>query len=109
VDASDYAYKRLKAPDGPMMLVNYGITAWLAATGGKDRAQQSPLLPIALGLKVLGDTATAIELAREEWSENRALCAYCQLATLCSLVSVALAVPEMRSAIRTLRSRRESR
>jgi mannose/fructose/N-acetylgalactosamine-specific phosphotransferase system component IID len=106
VDASDYAYKRFRTPDGFMMLTNYGVTAGLAAAGDKDRAQQSLFLPIAMGLKVVGDSATALELAREEWKENRAFCAYCQVATLCSLASVALAVPEVLSAIRMLRGRR---
>ena len=48
----------------------------------------------------------ALELAREEWNENKAFCAYCQVATLCSLLSVALSMPEMGSAIQTLRGRR---
>ncbi len=43
VDASTYAYSRLDSPDGPAMLVNYGITAWLAAAGGKDRAAEADL------------------------------------------------------------------
>lgn len=103
VDASDYAYRRLKSPDAPIMIVNYGITAWLAAAGGKNRAQQNPLLPLALSAKTLIDVVSALELAREEWNENQAFCAYCQLATLCSLVSAALAVPEASAALRSLR------
>ena len=105
VDASDYAYRRFNTPDGVMMLTNYGITAWLAAAGGQNRARKQPVLPIAMALKILGDAAVAVELAREEWNENRALCAYCQVATLCSLVSAALAAPEALTAIRTLRGR----
>lgn len=103
VDASAYAYKRLSTPDGVMMLVSYGVTAWLAAAGGKDRAAAQPLLPLAMGLKVVGDTALALELGREEWQENRALCAYCQVATLASLALLALAYPETRRAVRALR------
>lgn len=85
VDASEYAYSRLSTPDGLMMVTNYAITAWLAGTGGQDRARQNPALPIAMGIKVLIDAAVAAELAREEWSENQAFCAYCQIATLCSV------------------------
>lgn len=102
VDASNYAYKRLNSPDGPAMLVSYGITAWLAAAGGMERAQHLPLLPVAMGLKILGDLAVAVELGREEWAENQALCAYCQLATLASLASVAIAAPEVVRAARAL-------
>ncbi len=105
VDASDYAYRRLQTPDGFMMLTSYAITAWLAAAGGQDRARRYPALPIALGVKTLADSAVAVELAREEWAENRAFCAYCQLATLCSFASLVIAMPEAASAIRTLRGR----
>lgn len=94
VDASDYAYRRLQTPDGLLMLVSYGFTAWLAGAGGKERARQNPVLPVALGVKTLMDSALALELAREEWNENKAFCAYCQVATLCSLASVVLALPE---------------
>ncbi|GGO31543.1 vitamin K epoxide reductase family protein [Deinococcus humi] len=105
VDASEYGYKRLQTSDALMMVVNYGVTAWLAGAGGKDRMTSLPLLPVAMGLKVLGDTAFAIELGREEWQENKALCVYCQAATLASLASLVLAVPETRKAIRNLLSR----
>jgi uncharacterized membrane protein len=102
VDASDYAYKRLQTPDAFMMLASYAMTAWLAGAGGKNRATQTPLLPVALGLKTVLDTATAVELGREEWQENKALCAYCQVATICSVVSVALAAPEALRAAKRL-------
>jgi len=85
-----------------MMVVSYGITAWLAGAGGKDRAKALPMLPVAMGLKVLGDTLVALELGREEWRENKALCAYCQVATLCSIAWAALAFPEVGKAVRTL-------
>ena len=51
VDASDYAYRRFRTPDALMMVSNYGVTAWLAGAGGKDRARETPMLPIAMGLK----------------------------------------------------------
>lgn len=103
VDASNYAYSRFNSPDGPIMVVNYALTAWLAAAGGLDRARRNPLLPIAMGIKLLTDCAISAELAREEWAENKAFCEYCQVATLASLASLVLAVPEVLTAIRTLR------
>jgi uncharacterized membrane protein len=102
VDAAPYAYSRLNTPDGPLMLINYGITAWLASTGGDNRAREAPLIPLAMGTKILIDSIAAAELAREEWSENKAFCAYCQVATLCSLASLALAVPEITTAVQSL-------
>lgn len=105
VDASPYAYSRFESPDGPAMVVSYAVTAWLAAAGGQGRAQTRPWVPIALALKAVYDTAVALELAREEWRDNRALCEYCQVATLASAASVALAVPEAVRAVQTLRRR----
>ena len=94
VDASDYAYKRYDTPDALIMTVSYGLTALLAGAGGKDRAERRPWLPVALAAKVLTDAAFAVKLGREEWAENKALCWYCQSATLASLASVPLVLPE---------------
>ena len=102
VDAADYAYSRLDTPDGPLMVANYALTAILASAGGANRARTSPSLPLALAAKTLLDAASALRLAREEWAETRALCGYCQAATLASLASVALALPEAARAARTL-------
>lgn len=102
VDASNYAYSRFNSPDGPLMAINYGITAWLASAGGIDRARRNPLLPIAMGIKLVLDGVVSLELAREEWSENKAFCEYCQIATLGSIASIVLAAPEVLDAVRTL-------
>jgi hypothetical protein len=104
VDASDYAYKRLRTPDALMMVVSYGVTAWLAGADGEDRPRTNPKLPLAMGAKIAGDIGTALQLAREEWGENEALCFYCQVATVCSVASFALAVPEMMEAARNVRN-----
>jgi uncharacterized membrane protein len=89
------------------MVFTYAITAWLAAAGGLDRARRNPLLPIAMGVKILIDVVTNVELAREEWSENKAFCEYCQVATVCSFASLVLAAPEVIAAARTLLGRRD--
>lgn len=94
VDASDYAYKRLQTPDGFLMLGTYAVTGALVAAGGKDRATEQPWLPIAAAAKVAYDVYTNLTLAREEWADNRALCVYCQSASLASIASLALVLPE---------------
>ncbi|MDF7811876.1 vitamin K epoxide reductase family protein [Hymenobacter sp. YC55] len=94
VDASDYAYKRADTPDALPMMVTYGLTACLAGAGGLHRATQQPAIPVAMGLKTLFDTLTTVKLGQEEWQENKALCFYCQVATVASVTSLALAVPE---------------
>ena len=40
VDASDYAYKRYRSPDGVAMITTYAVTTWLAGAGGEDRADE---------------------------------------------------------------------
>lgn len=102
VDASDYAYKRMQSPDGPLMGVTYLVTATLAAAGGKDRAEQQPWLPVAAAGKAWYDLLVAGKLAREEWAENKALCSWCQVATAFSVATVALLTPEAVKAGRTL-------
>lgn len=102
VDASNYAYKRMQTPDGLLMLVTYGITASLAGAGGARRAETQPLLPVAMGAKLAYDVFTAFRLAGEEWAENKALCAYCQAATVASVASLIIAVPEVRRAVEQL-------
>ncbi len=102
VDASDYAYKRLSTPDGLLMMVTFGITAVLAGMGGKDRATDQPAVPVALAAKSLYDLGTAAKLAQEEWQTNKALCAYCQVASVLSVVVAGLALPEAARAVRRL-------
>lgn len=105
VDASDYAYSRLQTPDATLMIGTYAVTAALAAAGGADRAARQPLLPVATAAKAGFDLATNLKLAREEWSENKAFCAYCQAATLVSLATLVLALPEAVRAAKRLGAR----
>jgi hypothetical protein len=60
VDASDYAYSRLHTPDAFMMIATYGVTAGLAAAGGRDRAREQPWLPIATLAETLYDSSVAL-------------------------------------------------
>ena len=106
VDASDYAYKRMQTPDAMLMIVTYGVTAALSAAGGKDRARDNPALAIAAAAKAGYDLATALKLGQEEWQDNQALCSWCQIATLISAATFALAIPEaLRASKQALGSR----
>ncbi|HEX9995700.1 MAG TPA: vitamin K epoxide reductase family protein [Abditibacterium sp.] len=100
VNASDYAYKRFATPDALLMLISYSMTAWLASAGRQNREKRNPLWTFAMTGKILFDVLTAVELAREEWDENKKLCAYCQSATIASIASLLLAIPEAKAAIR---------
>ncbi len=103
VNASDYAYKRLQVPDAVLMMGTYALTAGLAAAGPQDRAEREPLLPLAMAAKTAFDVATNLKLAQEEWAGNKALCAYCQAASVISMVSLVLALPEASRGLRALR------
>jgi uncharacterized membrane protein len=109
VDAADYAYSRFDTPDGLLMILTYAASAVLAGMGGKNRAQERPILPLLMGGKLFYDVFTAVELGREEWRDNKKLCAYCQVATLASIGAFILAIPEVVRAIRTLRSGDQTR
>jgi len=104
VDKAPYAYKRLQTPDALLMVASYAMTAILAGAGGKSRAKDNPALPIALAAKTLYDVVTALKLGQEEWGETRALCGYCQAATVASLVSAGIAMPEAVRAVRHVMS-----
>lgn len=88
------------------MTASYALTAILAAAGGEHRASNMPALPLALTAKILYDVGIALKLGQEEWSENKALCGYCQTATVASMISLMLAMPEAIEATRQLRSGR---
>ena len=99
VDASDYAYGQLQQPDGPMMLVNYGLTAMTMAAGGKNRADENPALPVIAAGKAAFDLALCGALAVKEWRENRKLCSWCQVATAISAVTLVVSLPEAARAL----------
>lgn len=94
----------MQTPDALLMTVTYGVTAALAGAGGQDRAIEQPALPIALAAKAGYDLATALQLAREEWAENKKLCSWCQVATLASALTFALTLPEAGRAARHVAS-----
>jgi uncharacterized membrane protein len=99
VDASEYGYRYFQTPDALFMIANYAATAILVGMGGRDRARQMPAAPIALSVKAFGDVVTNLFLARQEWRDNKAFCGYCQSATVASLATLLLSIPEARRAL----------
>jgi uncharacterized membrane protein len=104
VDASEYGYKYFQVPDGLFMIATYAVTAILTGAGGRDRARTQPMLPLALTGKLMVDVLSNLYLAKQEWRYNRAFCGYCQSASLASLASLMLSLPESRAALATLRA-----
>ena len=105
VEASNYAYRRMNMPDGPLMTTTYGVTTALAAAGGRKRAEETPWIPLALAAKAVYDVVTTVRLTKEEWEDNSALCPYCQAATVTTVIAAALAMPEAAKAARVLLGR----
>jgi hypothetical protein len=100
VDASDEPFRYLSTPDGALGLVSYATTAALAAAGGHDRASRRPLLALALAAKVLADAAQAARLTRLQWTEHRAFCSWCLVASGATFLSVPFALREAGAAMR---------
>lgn len=102
ISGSGHAYSHLKMPDGLLGFLSYGMTAALAATGGRAREKRLPLLPLAMAGKAVIDAATAIKLTRTEVAHYRTFCLYCFIATLATLGVLPLVWPEARQALRHL-------
>ncbi|MGI8436890.1 MAG: vitamin K epoxide reductase family protein [Chthoniobacterales bacterium] len=66
VDASDEAYEKLSTPDAFIGLGSYAVTMGLAAMGGKNRATEMPLVPLALAAKATFDAAQAAKLSYDQ-------------------------------------------
>lgn len=97
--------KQLATPDAVIMLLNYGLTTWLARGGNQRRNKLAPAIPIFMGLKTIADSAIAFKIAQEEWKENKEVRAYSQTAMVTAFASAVVAVPEMVKAIRVLVNR----
>lgn len=102
LNASETAYSRMQVPDGLLMIVTYGVTAALAAAGPADRSRVQPALPVAMATKSLYDLVTALRLAQTEYDDKGAFCIYCQTATVTTLLSTLLSLPEAADGLRRL-------
>lgn len=103
VDASGEAYSMFQMPDGPIGLGSYAATLGLAAMGGKDRAEEHPLIPLALAAKVAFDALQAGKLTVDQITKHRALCSYCLVAAGATFATVPLVLLEALAALRALR------
>lgn len=102
ITGSAKAYSLLATPDAVLAMSSYAATMTLAAMGVADRANEQPLLPIALAAKVGFDAVVAAKYTLDEWRKHRRLCFWCLLASAATFASVPLVIPEARSAIRRL-------
>jgi uncharacterized membrane protein len=102
VISSAKAYSLLATPDAVLAMGSYAVTMTLAAMGSPERANEQPLLPIALAPKVGFDAIVAAKYTLDEWRKYRALCFWCLLATSATIASLPLVIPEAQIALRRL-------
>jgi hypothetical protein len=100
ITGSAKAYSLLATPDAVLALGSYAATMTLAAMGSPDRANEQPLLPIALAAKVGFDAIVAAKYTLDEWRKHRAFCFWCLVASAATFAAVPLVIPEARSAFR---------
>lgn len=105
VDAAGEAYAMGAMPDAAVGIASYAVTLMLAAAGGRDRASKKPWLPLALAAKTASDAAWGVYLTAEQASKHRKFCWYCVVAAGAGVAMFAGALPEARSALRTVRAR----
>lgn len=108
IDASDEAYSRFATPDAILGIGSYAATMGLAAMGGKDRARDMPLVPLALAAKIVFDVGNAVRLTVDQWTKFRAFCFWCLLAAGSTFAMAPLVIGEAKEAARTIaRGRRD--
>ncbi len=105
VDASGEAYQFLKTPDASLGLASAAVTLALAGMGSDRRADQQPLIPLALATKAILDAAFGLLLTLEQGTKHRRFCSWCLLAAATNVATVPQVLPEAAAAWRTLRRR----
>ncbi len=105
VDASGEAYQFLKTPDASLGLASAAVTLALAGMGSDRRADQQPLIPLALAAKAILDAAFGLLLTLEQGTKHRRFCSWCLLAAATNVATVPQVLPEAAAAWRTLRRR----
>ena len=105
VNGSAEAYSILGVPDGLLGLASYAVTACLAGAGSADRSRVKPLLPVAMGLKLLADAVFAGKLTLDECRKFHAFSLWSLLAAGATFTAFPLAIPETRAALRCLQGR----
>ncbi len=103
VNGSAEAYAILSVPDAFLGLASYSVTACLASRGSEERWKSHPLMPIGMGLKLLGDAVFAGKLTLDECRKFKAFSVWSLLTTAATWTALPLAIPETNAAIRRLR------
>ena len=98
--------RALPVPDAGLGALAYGAEAVLEWTGGPRRALDAPLVVLAGGLVAAGLGVAALGLVVVQAAVVGSFCTLCLTSATISLLIGALAAPETRVALRTIRTRR---
>jgi hypothetical protein len=88
------AYAGGMVPHTLLSMLSYGLTAVIAALGGRGRARHQPWIPIAMSAKTMVDAAHATTLTRRQYRRHRAVSFWGVVAIGATAASLALALPE---------------
>jgi uncharacterized membrane protein len=102
VNGSAEAYSILEIPDGLLGMASYAATACLAGAGSVNRSRTKPLLPVAMGLKLLVDAVFAGKLTLDEYKKFQAFSLWSLLVAGATFAAVPLAIPETKAAFHRL-------
>jgi Vitamin K epoxide reductase family len=103
VNGSGQAYSILATPDAFLGLASYAVTATLVGMGPENRSQTHPWMPIAMGVKVLADSAMAAKLTVDEATKFRAFSPWSVVTAAATWIALPLALPEAIAAVRQLK------
>lgn len=101
VNSSDTAYG-LGIPDGTLSLASLAVNIPIAAFGGEDRAEETPLVPIAAAGKAVIEAAVAGWYFYQMPTKEKAWCGYCIIGALTNVGIAALTLPEAGKALKSL-------
>ena len=104
VNRSDVAFI-LGLPDGPVGLLGFTMNISIAAIGGSDRASELPWVSLFAFAKTVVDSGLSGWLVYRMPTREKAWCSYSIVAFLTNLGLLALALPEAKQALVTLRER----
>ena len=101
VNSSDTAYA-LGVPDGTLSLASLAVNIPLAAFGGENRAEKTPLVPLAAAAKATVEAVVAGWYFYQMPTKEKAWCGYCIVGALANVGIAALTLPEAKKAIESL-------
>ncbi|MDQ3132573.1 MAG: vitamin K epoxide reductase family protein [Acidobacteriota bacterium] len=101
VNSSDTAYA-LGVPDGAVSLASLAANIPMAAFGGENRAEQQPLIPLAIAAKTTVEAAVAGWYFYQMPTKEKAWCGYCIVGALANFGIAALALKEAKKAWKNL-------